>query len=246
MVGLALANCFLMLGLLLSLLAVSAYQNYVTVGDAVDREASALAAFATDSVSYPQPYRATLISGLGAYIKATVELDWPELQHGRIPMAGTNALMGISKALWSFEPVTENQKILQTRSLQRLNDVVEMRRSRVSLAQLGLPPVLWWVVGFGVLMNLCLIWVQDMEIHVHYILGALLSLSLGSVVFVTAVLENPFRGQSSVRPESIQNIAALVQTMARDICETAAPPAPAAALGAAGGCADRISKDISD
>jgi hypothetical protein len=244
MVGLALANCFLVLGLLLGLVAVGTYQNYTTAGDTVDKEASALAVFAANSTAYPQPFRAMLMSGLGAYVKTTVAQDWPEQEHGKIPTGGTKALLAISKVLLSFEPVTESQKILQARSFQSLNDLTELRRSRISLMQLGLPPVLWWVVGFGLLMNLCLIWVQDMEIHVHYILGAVLSLSLGSVVFLTAVLEHPFRGQAALHPDSIQNIASLLETMAQDICPPNPPRPLLSGLAVGAGCL--VSEQTSD
>jgi MFS family permease len=223
MVGIALANCFLVVGLLLGLVAVATYQNYTAVGDTVDKEASTLAVFAADSAAYPPPYRLMLLVGLNTYVKTTLEQDWPELRHGNVPMAGTKALLAVGKVLLTFEPATENQKILQARSFQSLNNIIELRRNRISLTQLGLPPVLWWVVGFGLFVNLCLIWVQDMEIHVHYVLGAALSLSLGSVVFLTAVLENPFRGQTGVGPESIQNVAHLMETMAPGMDKSTSP-----------------------
>jgi len=237
MVGLALGNCFLVLGLLLGLVAVGTYQNYTNVGDAIDKEASALAVFAENTAGYDAPHRAALVDGLRNYISTTVEQDWPQQRHGKVPTAGTRALLGLSHSLMTFEPATENQKLLQSRSLQSLDTVMEMRRSRISMMQLGLPPVVWWVVGFGVALNLCLIWLQDMEAHVHYMLGAALSLSLGSVVFLTAVLENPFRGQTGVQPEAIQNITPLLDTITRDICATTGSGASSDSQPA---CPDRI------
>jgi hypothetical protein len=38
----------------------------------------------------------------------------------------------------------------------------------------------------------------DMEIHVHLILGGMLSLFLGIVIFLIAAMDNPFRGEVSV------------------------------------------------
>ena len=42
-----------------------------------------------------------------------------------------------------------------------------------------------------------------MEIHVHLILGGALASILGPVIFLIAALDNPFRGQVSVGPDSI-------------------------------------------
>jgi hypothetical protein len=213
MVGLALANCFLVLGLLLGLVAVGTYQNYSTVADTVDKEASTLAVLAMDTAAYPPPYRSMLTDGLIKYINTTIARDWPEQRQGKVPLDGTKALLAVGKTLLSFEPVTENQKILQARSFENLNNIIDMRRNRISMMHAGLPNVLWWVVGIGVILNLCLIWLQDMEPHAHYVLGAVLSLSLGSVVFLTAVLENPFRGQTGVGPESIQNVSNMIDKL---------------------------------
>ena len=59
------------------------------------------------------------------------------------------------------------------------------------------------MVAFGALLNIVLIWIQDMEIHVHLILGGALASILGAVIFLIAALDNPFRGQVSVGPDSI-------------------------------------------
>jgi len=47
---------------------------------------------------------------------------------------------------------------------------------------------------------------QDMEVHVHMILGAALASILGLVIFLIAELDNPFRGQVSIGPEAIARV----------------------------------------
>ena len=55
-------------------------------------------------------------------------------------------------------------------------------------------------------MNIVLIWMQDMEIHVHLILGAILASILATVIFLIAELDNPFRGEVSIGPDSIERV----------------------------------------
>jgi hypothetical protein len=43
-----------------------------------------------------------------------------------------------------------------------------------------------------------------MEIHVHLILGGILSLFLGIVIFLIAAMDNPLRGEVSVGPDAFQ------------------------------------------
>jgi hypothetical protein len=44
----------------------------------------------------------------------------------------------------------------------------------------------------------------DMEVHVHVLLSGVLSIFLGVVIFLIAAMDNPFRGDVSVGPDSFQ------------------------------------------
>ena len=108
--------------------------------------------------------------------------------------------------LLSFNPTTEREKIVHAETLRQYNTKVELGRARLSNVTTGLPPVLWWVVAFGALMNIVLIWMQDMEVHVHLILGAVLATILGAAIFLIAELDRPFRGEVRIGPESIARV----------------------------------------
>jgi hypothetical protein len=75
MVASALSNYFVLFGILFGLLAVATYQNYATVSDIVDKEASSLSAFYRDFSAYPQPFRSQLQNALREYR----QLDLSEL-----------------------------------------------------------------------------------------------------------------------------------------------------------------------
>jgi hypothetical protein len=55
----------------------------------------------------------------------------------------------------------------------------------------------------GLTGNIVLIWLQDMQLHVHMILGGVLASILGLMIFSIAALDNPFRGNVSVGPDAI-------------------------------------------
>src|SRR6516225_5018888 len=206
MVGDALTNFFILFGILLGLLAVATYQNYATVGDIVDKEASSLSALYRDVSAYPQPIRSQLQDGLREYTRYTIEEGWDEQRHGIVPRGGSKLITSVLRLLLTFKPSTEREKIIHAETLRQYNTKVEFGRARLSNVSTGLPAVLWWVVAFGALMNIVLIWMQDMEIHVHLILGAVLASILGAVIFLIAELDNPFRGEVSIGPESITHV----------------------------------------
>lgn len=206
MVGNALSNFFVLFGILLGLLAVATYQNYATVGDIVDKEASSLSALYRDLSAYPQPLRSHLQDALREYTRYTIGEGWGEQRHGIVPSDGSKIITSVLHGLLTFNPSTEREKIIHAETLRQYNTKVELGRARLSNVSTGLPAVLWWVVAFGALMNIILIWMQDMEINVHLILGAVLASILGAVIFLIAELDNPFRGEVSIGPESIARV----------------------------------------
>jgi len=206
MVGLALSSYFVLYGILLGLLAVATYQNYATVDDVVDKEASSLSALYRDLGAYPQPIRNRLQDALREYTRYTLGEGWDQQRQGIVPKDGSRLITAVLKILITFNPTTEREKIVHAETLRQYNTKVELGRARLSNVTTGLPPVLWWVVAFGALMNIVLIWMQDMEIHVHLVLGAVLAAILGAVIFLIAELDHPFRGEVSIGPESIARV----------------------------------------
>lgn len=203
MIGFALSSFFVLYGLLLGLLAVAAYQNFSAVNDIVDKEASSLAALDRDFSSYPEPIRGRLLDQLREYTRYTIEDGWPQQRAGIVPKGGSERITSLSKVLFAFEPVTKGDEIKHAEALRQFNHLIEMRRSRLANVTTGLPPVLWWVLALGSLLSIMLIWLLDMEIHVHLILGGALAAFLGIVIFLIAELDNPFRGDLSVGPDPI-------------------------------------------
>jgi hypothetical protein len=206
MVGLTLSSFCVMFGLLLGLVAVATYSNYAAVGTIVDQEASSLSSLWKEVSAFPQPIRGRLQSALREYARYTIQEGWQQQRRGFLPQGEPQRSGAISKVLLSFEPSTEREKILLAATLQESTHRIQLSRARMSNVLIGLPAVFWGVVAFCTLLNIILIWMQDMEIHVHLILGAVLIAVLGAVIYLIAELDNPFRGNVSIGPDSIKRV----------------------------------------
>jgi len=203
MIDSALQSFFVLFGLLLGLVAVATYQDYSFASELVDKEASSIGALYRDFSIYPEPIRGQLESSLRDYARVTIEDGWPQQRKGIVPTEGTDRITTLFHVLASFEPSKKSEEIIHAEALRQFNHLVELRRSRLANVTIGLPIVLWWVVAVGALLNIVLIWMQDMEIHVHLVLGGVLASILGLVIFLIAALDNPFRGIVSIGPDSI-------------------------------------------
>lgn len=193
-------------GILIGLIAVAAYPNFGTVSDLVTREASSLSALYRDLAGYPQPDRERLQGDLREYTRSEIERDWPQQQRGPVPSEGTFRLRQFTDDLMTFSSADMRDEIVHAETLRQVNNYMDFRRSRLNSVTVGIPPVLGWVVGIGAVIALLLVAMLDMEIHVHLILGAALSMFLGLVIFLIAAMDNPFRGEVSVTPAPFRQV----------------------------------------
>jgi hypothetical protein len=204
MVGFALSSFSVLYGILLGLVAVGAYQNFSNISDLVTKEGSALAAIYRDTSAFPEPYKDQLHADLRSYTRYTIDYGWPAQRHGHITTGSTQRMTVFFNDLIAFTPTDQRTAIIFGEAFRQFNNLTEVRRARLAEVPDGIPGVLWWVVGIGAFLNIVLIWMLDMEVHVHVILTAVLSLFLGVVIFLVAAMDNPFRGEVSVGPGALE------------------------------------------
>jgi Cache 3/Cache 2 fusion domain/Protein of unknown function (DUF4239) len=206
MVGFVLSSFSVFYGILVGLIAVAAYQNFGNVADIVTKESSSLAALYRDIGGYPQPIRSRLQDGLRDYTRYEIDRDWPQQRRGIVPTEGSHRLQQFMDDMLTFKASDKSQEIVHAEAFRQLNNFMDARRARLNSVTAGIPSVLWWVVGIGALICVLLIAMLDMEIHVHLILGGALSVFLGLVLFLMAAMDNPFRGEVSVKPEALESV----------------------------------------
>jgi Protein of unknown function (DUF4239) len=192
-------------GLLLGLLAVATYQNHTDVEKAVASEASALAALYRDISAYPEPDRSELKALIKEYTRSTIEDAWPLQRQGIDPWK-VNRAAPLHSRLATVEPQTEGHKALHNAALRQFNDFFEARRLRLFYVTAGIPPIMWYTVAVGALINMVLIWIFDLRLGTHLLLGGVISFFTGTMICLIVLLDNPYRGEVGVSPYAFELI----------------------------------------
>jgi Protein of unknown function (DUF4239) len=187
-----------MYGLLLGLLAVATYQNHSDVEKAVSSEASSLAALYRDVTAYPEPQRTELKALLREYTRYVIEEAWSLQRQGLDPPGGVKRVADFQASLVSFEPQTKAQETLHEAAMRQFNSFYENRRTRLYNVDSGIPPLLWYTVGVGALINMIFIWLFDLRLRVHLLLGGLISFFLATMISLIALMDHPFRGEVGI------------------------------------------------
>jgi len=202
MVSLNIASFSVFYGILLGLVAVGVYADYSSTSDIVEREASTVAALYSDTGALPEPQRAHLLGDLREYAKQTINQDWPAQAKGLVPTSGTDRLARYQSDLANVHPSVKADEIAYAEAFGQVEKLVELRANRLARVTAGTPDLLWWVLWIGAFLTIAIIWMLNMELHVHAILTAVLSMFLGIVIFLIAEMDKPFRGEGLVGPEA--------------------------------------------
>jgi hypothetical protein len=201
LIGYTMSALSVFYGLLLGLLSVATYNNSQEVEGDVKTEATYLATLYRNSDSYPGDIRLFLKDQIRNYALYTKEKVWPAQQTGETTKYENFIVSSIQDNLMSFKPASKGEEILHSETLKRFYAFIEARNKRQSGAEASIPPVLWYVVLVGGMLNIALFWLFDMRFSFHMILGGLLAFFLSMMIFVIVALDAPLRGETSVSPD---------------------------------------------
>lgn len=204
-VGNFLAVSGLFYGITLGLISVGTFENFQNAESSVSHEASALNGLYRYVDLLEGAEKNELKTLLKDYAHYVVGDGWKAQQQGNTPKGTSKIVNNIERVLANYKLETEKDKIIFTEVLKQNNKLSEMRRERVNIVQQGLPAAVWLVLFVGAFVVISLTWFlvisnKKLDIAVNMLCGIL----LGSLIFLIAAMDNPFRGEFSVSPMPFQ------------------------------------------
>jgi len=203
-VGLLLNAFSLYYGVLLALLSISVFENYGKAQDAVGREASSIIALYRTVNGYPEPARSSLVATLRQYVDEETGPGWAFQRRNQPSARGTLLVDQLGRQLTSFRPNRDaGEDLLQQAALRIFEDFIQQRRLRIQAAGTSIPRVIWGVVIVGAALNVFILWLFDLKRTTHFILGGVLMIFVGLVVYMVGVLDRPFHGAHGLKPDDL-------------------------------------------
>ncbi len=140
------------------------------------------------------------------YTQFVIEKAWPLQRQGIVPSGAVKQVAAIEERMAAFEPQTKSQEALHETTLRQFNTFFEYRRARLYSVTSGIPGVLWYTVAMGALLNIVLMWLFDLRLGLHLLLGGILSFFFATMISLIVLMDHPFRGDVSVSPQAFQLI----------------------------------------
>ena len=208
----ALGSVSLIYGVLLAMIAVAAWGNYTTAGDAMAREAGALADMFREFEGYPEPARRQLQTRVREYLNLVLTDEWPALRRGRSSERTVRARAALTREWAEFEPRAARERVLHQATAGAMTAFLDARRSRLSAGQAGLPTQLWMVVLLGAAITIgCTYFLRAEDERAQLVLISAVAALLGLVIFVILALDHPLWGAGGLAPDAFAEVARIIR-----------------------------------
>ncbi len=195
------------LGILLAFSLVQVNTNLRNAEAMVGREASAITDLDRTLSRFGTAETTRIRAMLAEYSRTIVTDEWPALAEGGRSLAVDRIYRGMDRDSLAIKPATPQQLSMFTPMLKYLDDLADLRETRIIIAGLALPPVFWDAVLVLAGLMLVLAGLVDREA------GGRLTIEMGGIAIalllaLVIIIDGPFKGESSVSPEPIQKAIA--------------------------------------
>ena len=184
---------------LLAFIAVAVWQNFGQADNLVQTEANLVGNLYRDTPAFPDPAASAMRHYLYVYAETVVQDEWPALAQGNTDdAAGWQLLDGFHTELLQVHPQDESVAVMRADMVRTLNLLYDARRGRFHAATANMPAILWWNLLVGAVILLLFTYLFGFpHLLMHVTMVSLLGASIGLVLVLIVLLNNPFRGENA-------------------------------------------------
>jgi hypothetical protein len=202
---------------ILAFLVIAVWQDFGKANDIAQQEASSISDIYRNARGYPEPLQRRVREGLEAYMRLVIAEEWKLQSTGKASERTWQTLEALHKDILDFEPQTLRQQAVHREQLREVNELLDHRRDRLSIAAAGLQPVVWFVLVAGTALVIGFSWFfGTVNIRAHYAMTTVIGVAIGLVLFLIAILDYPFRGGVSIRPEAFEHVQGNLKRLSSD------------------------------
>jgi hypothetical protein len=206
---------------LLALVVIATWEEFGRARVTVEAEANALAEIFWLAHELPEPEGRELQELCRSYAEEVVNVGFPLMEQGRTPSLERSEetsrawvlIDDIRATIQGYEPRTAAGEQLYAEGLDQVQRLADARRTRLVVAEEGLPTVLWVVLIVGGIVVVGFSYLFGMENTVaHALMVVALAGVIALVLFTIAAMDHPFTGAARVGPEAFELVLERFET----------------------------------
>lgn len=194
-------------GVFLAFIVATTWQFYSTTGSNLVEEARNLGELYSDAQAFPSPFREDIQKLLRDYRDAVVTREWKALARGEADPETTRLLKEISQAYALHKVADQSEDVFFHESVRSLNQMQDLRSSRIDDSCSGLVPFLWCVLLAGGVVTIGFSFLFGAQ---NFIAQAAMTMLLTAIIAMTLYtivnLDFPFSGLVAISSEPLEKV----------------------------------------
>jgi Protein of unknown function (DUF4239) len=193
---------------LLAFVVIAVWEKFSEGQTSVARESAAAAALFRYADGR-EAEAARLHEDLVAYIKLTIEGDWPAMASASEDAKTTEALDQLYRAAMALNSTGARSTADMSEVFTQIDNLTLARRVRLHLSTGLVPEIIWITLFAGAGLTVCFaLFFGSPNPLAHLAMTAILSVVLAAGLVVIIALDHPFSGPVHIVPEAIERVLA--------------------------------------
>jgi hypothetical protein len=190
---------------LLGLLVAGAIDRYHDVTQSAENESNGVGNIYRLAKGLEETDRKRIRGLCRDYARDVVEVEWPLMKRPAFSKSTQDIYVRLWDACICVNPVNDRENNIHAAILGDINTVGQERRTRALTVMSPLPLTLWAVIICGSLITIAFthFFTQHMG-SLHWMMTALVALSLGLNIWLLAAYSAPFTGDLAIRPQGFE------------------------------------------
>jgi hypothetical protein len=156
---------------------------------------------------YGDPRLNPIRADLKAYTQSILDDEWPELQIQQEGVETANLFAVVADKIGKINPTTPRETVIYSELLKKLDEVIEMRETRLEASHIGLHGI-YWVVNIAILFGVLLMSALGLILN-KWLTAIGISLELAALVGLMTLVficDHPFEGTVSIKSDPIVGV----------------------------------------
>ena len=194
---------------LLAFAIIVVWEKFDNADTIVAREAGAATNVYRLSYGMAEAPATSLRARLSAYLAATISDDWPAMEHANESSSARLALDAVyGSVLVSLTPQGRDGAVV-AEILHQLDVITQERRARIVAADGTVPGVIWPVLFGGAAVTIGFtFFFGTQNLLAQSLMTGLLSVVIFSGLLIVVVIDRPFSGAVTVKPDALAKVLA--------------------------------------
>lgn len=205
--GFIFANLGVLYAVLLGFTVVNVQQRFDGIKQITRVEAGYLAELYQDAELFSDESKQKIRSAIKKYILSVVHEEWVLMSYGLDSPATEQALKEVWRAYYNLDLSTEKEKIGFSIGLNRLNQLMSARLTRLLGAEESLGKEMWTLLILGAFVIMGFTWFFGLESTVlHMLMGSILAASTAFLLYLIYSLDTTYTGSINISPEALNKV----------------------------------------